>query len=45
MDEIYQRLLLCIQHYFKGFQVSFVYNDFFDCWFYNFDFEDGVLNV
>lgn len=30
--------------YFKN-KISYIYNDWYDCHIYNFDFEDGVLNV
>lgn len=43
-DLFYQKLLLYLKYHFKNFEkVDWVYNSFFECYFYNFDFESGCL--
>lgn len=43
-DLFYQKLLLYLKHHTKTFEnVTWVYNSWYDCYIYSFDFESGCL--
>ena len=45
-DLFYQKLLLYLKHHFKTSKhIRWFYNTWYDCYFSNFDFEGGVLDV